>query len=72
MSRIRRLAEQAGRDPAGLDLIPRVYPDGSASLGDIVTTIEHAHDNVHVRHVVVDLMFLATNMTTHSSWPAPS
>jgi hypothetical protein len=50
------------RDPAGLDLVLRVYPDGSAPLGDIVTTIQRAHDKADVRHVVVDLMFLATSI----------
>ncbi|GAA2785945.1 TIGR03619 family F420-dependent LLM class oxidoreductase [Saccharopolyspora taberi] len=61
MRQIRQMAEEAGRDPGGLGLILRVYPDHTATLDQIVTTIRRARDEAGVEHALVDLMFLGTD-----------
>ncbi|WP_020667310.1 TIGR03619 family F420-dependent LLM class oxidoreductase [Amycolatopsis nigrescens] len=62
MNQIRRMAEEEGRDPAELDLILRVYPKATATVEDIITAIRRAEDEADVRHVLVDLMFLARDV----------
>jgi probable F420-dependent oxidoreductase len=65
LARIGGLAQEYGRDPAAIGAILRVYPVGTASLDDIVTTIVRTGRETDVDHVLVDLMNIAKD-TDHA------
>ncbi|KAA2255355.1 TIGR03619 family F420-dependent LLM class oxidoreductase [Solihabitans fulvus] len=62
MRRIREFAEQEGRDPAGIGLVLRVYPQPGATIDEVVSAIQRCSTEPDVRHLLVDLMFLATSV----------
>lgn len=61
---LREMAAEAGRDPATLDMILRIYPtERSESVVDeVVDTIKRVEDQTEVRHVLVDLMYQADDV----------
>lgn len=62
MSRIRRLAADAGRDPDELGMVLRVYPMGPVPADDVVTPIERVERETDIDHVFVELMNVAGNV----------
>ncbi|MET7995217.1 TIGR03619 family F420-dependent LLM class oxidoreductase [Amycolatopsis sp. NPDC005232] len=62
---LRQLAEEAGRDPAELGAILRVYPRAGAGVADVVTVIERTAQDTELRDVFVDLTFTARS-TDHA------
>lgn len=59
MTRLRGQATDAGRDPAELNLILRVYPMGEAGVDDVVTSILKAGEETDIDHVFVEMMNVA-------------
>jgi alkanesulfonate monooxygenase SsuD/methylene tetrahydromethanopterin reductase-like flavin-dependent oxidoreductase (luciferase family) len=59
MTAIRAMAAEAGRDPAELGSILRVYPQGDAGVGEVLEFLDRAGREAGVRHAFVDLMNIA-------------
>ncbi|WP_007023196.1 TIGR03619 family F420-dependent LLM class oxidoreductase [Saccharomonospora iraqiensis] len=59
MTRIRELAREAGRDPAELDTVLRVYPWGTESMDGVLDAVASAGPDTGIDHVFVELMNLA-------------
>lgn len=59
IARIRRLAGDAGRDPAALRMVLRVYPMAPMPADDVVAPIVRAGADTDVEHVFVELMNVA-------------
>jgi probable F420-dependent oxidoreductase len=61
---IRGMAEEAGRDPATLDMILRIYPTERADsvVDEVADMIKRVEDQTEVRHVLVDLMYQADSV----------
>jgi probable F420-dependent oxidoreductase len=64
MAAIREMAAQAGRDPATLDMILRIYPTvrGDTVVADVADTIKRVAEQTTVQHVLVDLMYQADDV----------
>lgn len=62
MSRIRGLATDAGRDPAELGLIMRVYPMSKGNADDVVTPILQATEQTDIDHFFVEMMNVANTV----------
>jgi hypothetical protein len=58
------MAAQAGRDPATLDMILRIYPTvrGDTVVADVADTIKRVAEQTTVQHVLVDLMYQADDV----------
>ncbi|WP_439655964.1 TIGR03619 family F420-dependent LLM class oxidoreductase [Lentzea sp. HUAS TT2] len=61
---IRGMAAEAGRDPDELDVILRIYPSvrSSTVVEEVVELIKRVEAESEVRHVLVDLMYLADDV----------
>ncbi|ACU37033.1 TIGR03619 family F420-dependent LLM class oxidoreductase [Actinosynnema mirum] len=61
---IRAMAEDAGRDPDELDVILRIYPSvrSGTAVTEVVELIKRVEAESEVRHVLVDLMYLADDV----------
>ena len=62
MSHIRGLATEAGRDPAALGLIMRVYPMSKGNADDVVTPILQAAEQTDVDHFFIEMMNVANTV----------
>ncbi|MFI5606300.1 TIGR03619 family F420-dependent LLM class oxidoreductase [Amycolatopsis sp. NPDC051903] len=64
LATIREMAAEAGRDPAELDAILRIYPTERSSevVGLVADTIKRVEQETEVRHVLVDLMYQADDV----------
>lgn len=62
MAEIRRFAAEAGRDPARIDMVLRIYPVVEAGLDDIVEAITRAEAETEVTHCFVELMNVASDV----------
>jgi probable F420-dependent oxidoreductase len=59
---IRELAEQEGRDPAGVGVVLRVNPTSRATLEGVADVLAQVEEKAGVDHAFVDLMKLATTV----------
>ncbi|QFZ18719.1 TIGR03619 family F420-dependent LLM class oxidoreductase [Saccharothrix syringae] len=61
---IRRMAAEAGRDPDGLDVVLRIYPTvrSGTVVDEVAGLIGRVEAESEVRHVLVDLMYLADDV----------
>lgn len=59
MGRIRGLAAGAGRDPADLSMVMRVYPMAKGSVDTVVDSILRAAEETDVDHFFVEMMNVA-------------
>ncbi|SEQ51512.1 TIGR03619 family F420-dependent LLM class oxidoreductase [Lentzea albida] len=61
---IRGMAAEAGRDPDELDVILRIYPSvrSATVVREVAELIRRVEAESEVRHVLVDLMFLADDV----------
>ncbi|MGZ3144469.1 TIGR03619 family F420-dependent LLM class oxidoreductase [Lentzea chajnantorensis] len=64
LAAIRGMAAEAGRDPAELDVILRIYPSvrSATAVADVAALIRRVEAETEVRHVLVDLMYLADDV----------
>jgi probable F420-dependent oxidoreductase len=59
LTRIREIATEAGRDPAGFGVVLRVYPQGVATLDAVIDALVRAEQLRDVGHAFVEMMYLA-------------
>ncbi|TDV41008.1 TIGR03619 family F420-dependent LLM class oxidoreductase [Actinophytocola oryzae] len=66
LAAIRAMATEAGRDPAALDMILRIYPTVRTDtvVDDVAAMIARVEAETEVRHVLVDLMYQADDVDT--------
>ncbi|WP_046501080.1 TIGR03619 family F420-dependent LLM class oxidoreductase [Streptomyces odonnellii] len=62
MRSIRALAKEAGRDPATLRMVLRVYPAPGTGLDQVVDTIMRAGRDTDVDHAFVEMMNIAASV----------
>jgi probable F420-dependent oxidoreductase len=62
MTAIRAMAAEAGRDPADLGMILRVYPQGDAGVADVLEFLDRAGREAGVDHAFVELMNIADDV----------
>ena len=62
LAAIRQAAAEAGRDPARIGAILRVYPTAEATLGDIIEHLATIERETGIQDAFVDLLYLAPDM----------
>ncbi|TQN28619.1 putative F420-dependent oxidoreductase [Haloactinospora alba] len=62
MADIRTRASEAGRDPAELGMVLRVYPTATASVDEIAEALVRAEREAGVDHAFVEMMNVATEV----------
>jgi probable F420-dependent oxidoreductase len=59
LEQVRRLAADAGRDPASIDAILRINPTAESTVEEVVDVILRTRDETDVDHVFVDFVYPA-------------
>jgi probable F420-dependent oxidoreductase len=62
LARLRRLAEEEGRDPKNLGTVLRVYPVADGTVEECADTLRRAEHDTETGHAFVDLQCIADNI----------